>query len=333
MHAFTMQRLHFICLVLILAVAVIAAPALGDWPAFWHEKDKYITLRDLAVLYGMDMSGPIAQRITLQNRSHTLIFKVDSREVKFEGTLIWMHAPMTQIRGRWAVREVDARVVIDPLIRPARQLKNLGHRVVVIDPGHGGQDTGAKGPRGVEEKRVVLDVARRLRAQLLKAGLKVYMTRESDRFIDLDERCRKAARWGADFFISIHLNSAGNPEASGAETYALAAAGYESTAGGLSNLTQPGNRFEGANGLAAFHIQRTITERLGSADRGVKRSRFLVLKNAPCPAVLVECAFVSNPDEERKLLQEPYRDALAQSLARGTVNYLNWVRRAQLEGP
>lgn len=327
-----MKWIVFICICFGAAWSAIAAPS-GDLPAFWHEKEKYVALRDLATVYAMDMSGPVAQRITLQNRSHALIFKVDSREVQYEGTLIWLHAPLALVRGRWAVREIDARVVIDPLIRPARYVKDLGHRVVVIDPGHGGQDTGAKGRRGVEEKRVALDVASRLRAQLLKTGLKVYMTRESDRFVELDERCRKAARWGANFFISIHLNSAGNPSAAGTETYALAAAGYESTAGGLSNLSQPGNRFEGANGLAAFQIQRAVAGRLGTTDRGVKRSRFLVLKNAPCPAVLVECAFVSNPDEEEKLLQEAYRNALAQSLARGVVNYLNLVKRAQLGAP
>ncbi|MCZ7591258.1 MAG: N-acetylmuramoyl-L-alanine amidase [Kiritimatiellae bacterium] len=184
----------------------------------------------------------------------------------------------------------------------------------------------------MEEKRVVLDVARRLRTHLVNAGFKVYLTRENDRFVELDERSRKAQRWGADLFISIHLNSAASTAAAGAETYVLAAAGYESTSGGLSNLTQPGNRFEAANTVVAYQIQRAMTQRLGANDRGVKRSRFLVLKNAPCPAVLVECAFVSNAREEEQLLQESRREALAQSLARGTINYLNLAKRAQLEG-
>ncbi|HMP76135.1 MAG TPA: N-acetylmuramoyl-L-alanine amidase [Kiritimatiellia bacterium] len=326
-----MKCLASIFLFLVLACGAQAAAPSGELPAFWHEKEKFVALRDLAATYGMELSGPAAQRITIQNRSHTLIFKTDGREAQIDGTLVWLHAPVSLVRGRWAMREVDARVVVDPVMRPGRYLKSVGHRVVVIDPGHGGQDTGAKGRRGVEEKRVALDLARRLRAHLVNAGVKVYMTRESDRFIELDERCRKAGRWGADFFISIHLNSAASTSASGAETYALAAAGYESTAGGLSNLSQPGNQFEAANGVAAFNIQRALTTRLGSVDRGVKRSRFLVLKNAPCPAVLVECAFVSNPREEEKLLLEAHREAMAQSLARGTLNYLNLVKRAQVE--
>lgn len=330
--ALIMRRLLIIAILLAFAPGLRAAPAPTNLPVFWHEKEKYIALRDIASLYRMDIVGPAAQRITLQNRSLKIIFKTDGREVLYDGTLVWLHSPMVRVRGRWALREVDARVVLDPLQRPEGYLKNARHRVIVIDPGHGGKDTGAKGKRGVEEKRVVLDVARRLRTHLVNAGFKVYLTRENDRFVELDERSRKAQRWGADLFISIHLNSAASTAAAGAETYVLAAAGYESTSGGLSNLTQPGNRFEAANTVVAYQIQRAMTQRLGANDRGVKRSRFLVLKNAPCPAVLVECAFVSNAREEEQLLQESRREALAQSLARGTINYLNLAKRAQLEG-
>jgi N-acetylmuramoyl-L-alanine amidase len=324
-------RIAIFCVALAFPALAAANPRGSDLPHFWHEKEKYVALRDLAVAYGMELTGPTAQRITLQNRAHTLIFKTDSREVQVDGILVWLHAPMTLIRNRWSIREVDARIVVDPLLRPARHLQSVGHRTVVIDPGHGGQDTGAKGRHGVEEKRVVLDLSRRLRAHLVNAGVRVRMTRESDRFVELDERSRLAARWGADLFVSIHLNSAATPGPSGVETFVLAAAGYESTAGGLSNLSQPGNRFESANGVAAFQIQRAIVTRLGSADRGVKRSRFIVLKNAPCPAVLVECAFVSNPAEEAKLLVEAHREAMAECLARGVLNYLNLVRRAQAQ--
>lgn len=314
-----------------MSASAAANPRGAELPHFWHEKEKYVALRDLAAAYGMELAGPTAQRITLENRAHTLIFKTDSRELMVDGILLWLHAPMTAVRNRWSIREVDARTIVDPLMRPARHLRGVGHRVVVLDPGHGGQDTGAKGRRGVEEKRVVLDISRRLRAHLVNAGVRVQMTRERDRFIELDERSRMAARWGADLFVSIHLNSAANPSPSGVETFALAAAGYESTAGGHSNLSQPGNRFEAANGAAAFQIHRALVTRLGAVDRGVKRSRFMVLKNAPCPAVLVECAFVSNPVEEEKLLNEAHREVIAESLARGVLNYLNLVRRAQVE--
>lgn len=319
---------------LVLGLLLLAPRGHADgFPVYWHEKEKYVALRDLAAVYGGTLGGPYAQRVTIQNKWHTLVFKTDSREATVNGTLVLLHAPTVLARGRWAVREVDATRVIDPILRPEAHLAKAGHRVVVIDPGHGGQDAGARGVRGVEEKRVVLDIARRMRAHLLGAGVKVYMTRESDRFVELDERCRKAERWGADLFVSIHLNSAGNPAAAGTETYALAAAGYESTAGGLSNLAQPGNRFEGANGILAYQIQKALTGKIATTDRGVKRSRFLVLKNAPCPAVLVECAFVSNRREEERLLAEAYRESIAQGIVRGTLNYLNLVKRSKVQSP
>lgn len=305
----------------------------ADIPVYWQEKDKFVALRDLASIYKADMSGPAFQRITLQNRWQNLVFKVDSREVQVNGTLVWLHEPTSQARGRWAMREVDATRVIDPLIRPELYLGNAGSRVVIIDPGHGGQDSGARGAKGIEEKRVVLDIARRLRAHLVTAGVKVYMTRENDRFVELDERARRAALWGGDVFISIHLNSAGSADAAGIETFSLAAAGYSSTGGGLSNLSQPGNRFEGANAMLAYQVHKAVVAKVAATDRGVKRSRFLVLKEAPCPAVLVECGFVSNRAEEEKLMTEAHREALAQGLARGTLNYLNLVKRAKLVTP
>ena len=320
-------------LCLFLLGGALSAPGAGDFPVFWQDKANYVALRDLAALYQAELSAPAVQRFTLQNRWNTLIFKADSRELMVNGTQVWLHEPMVLARGRWAVREVDASRIIDPLVRPERYLGKMGSRVVVLDPGHGGHDSGARGARGVEEKRVVLDIARRLRAHLTAAGVKVYMTRESDRFIELDERARRAGRWGADAFISIHLNSAGNSSASGIETYALAAVGFSSTAGGLSNLTQPGNRFEGANAMLAYQVHKAMVLRTASVDRGVRRSRFLVLKDAPCPAVLVECGFVSNRKEEERLLSEAHRETLALGLARGTLNYLNLVKRAKLVTP
>ncbi|MCS6770478.1 MAG: N-acetylmuramoyl-L-alanine amidase [Kiritimatiellae bacterium] len=323
-----------LCVLFVLGIRIPAILARSDgFAVFWHEKEKYVPLRELSRAYDMSLSGPDDQRLILQNRTRKIVFKVDSREATVDGVTVWMHAPLERIRDRWSIREVDARTVIDPLIRPERHLRGIGHRIVVLDPGHGGHDTGAKGRRGVEEKRVVLDLARRIRAHLVNAGVRVYLTRENDRFVELDERTRKAARWRADLFVSIHLNSAANTSAAGIETYVLAAAGYESTAGGLSNLTQPGNRYEAANGIAAYLIQRSMLQRLRAPDRGVRRSRFLVLRNAPCPALLIECAFVSNPQEEALLLKESYRATLAESIARGILAYLHLVRRSQGEGP
>jgi N-acetylmuramoyl-L-alanine amidase len=313
-----------------------ALPARAEDAPFrilWHEKESYVALQDLARAYSCKMAGPAEHYIRVFNEWNTLEFLVDSREVKINGLLVWLHEPLRLVRGRWALREADARKVVDPVLRPELYLQEAGYRVIVLDPGHGGQDTGAKGVRGVEEKRAVLDITRRVRTHLVNAGLKVYLTRDGDRFIELEERCRKARRWGADLFVSIHLNAAASTDANGSETYVLAAAGFESTAGGFSKEAQLGNQFEGPNAVLGYQLQRAVTSVIREGDRGVKRARFLVLKNAPCPAALVECAFLSNRHEEQQVLREPFRELVAQGLARGILAYVSQVKRAKLSQP
>jgi N-acetylmuramoyl-L-alanine amidase len=201
----------------------------------------------------------------------------------------------------------------------------------VIDAGHGGQDTGCSGPRGAMEKTIALDVAQRLRSYLMKAGFQVYMTRESDRFIELEDRAERAKRWGADIFVSIHLNSAGSSDANGSETYSMTAAGQSSTSGGKGEAAEAGNRFDAMNSSLAYNIQRSIIAQAKTADRGVKKARFVVLKHATCPAVLIETGFVTNKREEARFMTDEFREQLALGIARGIHGYASLVRMARNE--
>ncbi|MFH0907453.1 MAG: N-acetylmuramoyl-L-alanine amidase [bacterium] len=316
----------FVCL---FSVFTLHAPA-ATLPITWVGDKDYVTLKDLAKFYNCEMSGPRSRKITLYDKGLNVAFDTESRLVLVNGTLVMLHEPMRLVKGRWVIRAVDARKVIDPTLRPEAYLKDAGCRVIVLDPGHGGKDNGAQGRQGVQEKRVVLDVARRVRTHLVNAGLKVYMTRDGDRFVKLEERCSKAKGWGADLFVSIHLNSAASALPHGTETYVLAAAGYESTAGGRSRATAPGNRFEGPNAALGYAIHRSLTAKIGEGDRGLKRSRFLVLREAPCPAALVECLFVSNPAEEKHILSDAFRESVAQGISEGILNYVKTVKRSVL---
>jgi N-acetylmuramoyl-L-alanine amidase len=322
--------------VVLCAGAAWALSAIGpknDLRVLWHEDRNYVALKSLASAYGSELSVAPSGVITIENKWNQLVFRRDSRELLVNNTLVWMHEPVISVRGRWVIRQADAQVVIDPLLRPERYLAGLNYRVVVLDAGHGGQDNGTRGPRLVVEKKLVLDIARRVRTHLSNAGLKVYMTREGDRFVELDERCRKAQRWGGHVFVSIHLNSAGSADANGVETYALASTGLSSTGGGEAAEALPGNSFEAGNSALAFQVHKALCVKAGAVDRGVKRARFLVLRNAPCPAALVECGFLSNKAEEEKLLTEDYRERVAEGIARGIVNYANLIRRAKLAEP
>ena len=322
-------RLRFI---LFLLLAVLGrAEAADDFPISWFDGRDYVGLRELSRVYGFALEGPYGRAVSLSGKSCRMVFSTNGREVMINGVLVWLHEPLLPFRGHWYVRATDVRKVLDPIVRPARYLGNAGYQVIVLDPGHGGQDTGTKGSRNVEEKRVVLDLARRVRTQLVKAGYRVYLTRESDRFIALDDRPKKARAWGADLFVSIHLNSAAGAGPNGTETYALAAAGYASTSGGTVTPAQPGNRYDGPSDVLAYLLHRALCTRIVEGDRGLKRSRFMVLRYATCPSALVECAFLSNPREEERLLEDGFRDQVAQGIAKGIQDYLAAVKKARAE--
>lgn len=320
---------------IIWAFAMLADSSWSEITPFVHEGVSYVRLDDLARFYGGELVPTPDERVVLRTRWAEVVFAPDERTASIGGSLVWLHEPMKRIRSYWAINQADARNVIDPVMRPGEYMKKAGSRVVVLDPGHGGADSGArgKGRRGIEEKYAALDIARRVRTHLTAAGLKVYMTRENDRFIELEERARKAKRLGADLFVSIHLNSAGNSSAVGTETFVMTSAGYASTVGGSRSPETPGNKFDAENMLLGFHLQRSIIRNVKPIDRGLKHARFIVLRNAPCPAALVECGFLSNPQEERKFTDEAYREQIAQGIVKGILVYVGLARQAQKDQP
>ncbi|MGB9825727.1 MAG: N-acetylmuramoyl-L-alanine amidase [Desulfofundulus sp.] len=168
---------------------------------------------------------------------------------------------------------------------------------IVIDPGHGGSDPGAVGPNGLKEAHVNLAVALKVAEKLRKAGVEVKLTRTNDVFIDLQPRCDIANSFGADYFVSIHCNSAGTPEAKGTETYCY--------------------KFGGKGEILAKAIQAELIAATGRANRGVKTANYYVLRRTNMPAVLTELAFISNPEEERLLGSPDYQEKCATAIARG----------------
>jgi N-acetylmuramoyl-L-alanine amidase len=178
---------------------------------------------------------------------------------------------------------------------------SLRAHVVAIDAGHGGRDVGAIGPTGLQEKDVVLDVALRAREALVRGGVRVVMTRETDVYVDLAERPRLARRQGATVFVSIHANASVRPTAGGAETYYLAPQ---------------------SQALAQM-IQDELAKIPGLANRGIRTANFLVLRENEIPAVLVEVAYLSNPEEEGRLRTPAFRQQLAEAIVRGVLRFLS----------
>lgn len=217
---------------------------------------------------------------------------------------------------------------------------------VVLDPGHGGHDTGAVGPTGLMEKDVVLDLALRLRRLLTeRLGMRVIMTRTEDLFVPLQERTAIANRAKADFFLSLHMNGAAKRGAGGFETFYFTREPSDSdarTSAQRENLVIESNGTAGKDlesllkiTLADMAVTRDMRESSELAElvlaslgkllkvenRGVKSGPFYVLATAAMPAILVESAFITNPREERKLQQEAYRQRVAEALYEGIAKY------------
>ena len=238
--------------------------------------------------------------------------------------------------------------------RPARPTSSgkrsltraLGLKIgrIVIDPGHGGHDTGTIGPTGLMEKEVVMDVARRLGALLEdRLGSEVVYTREKDTFVSLEQRTAIANQRQADLFVSLHANSSRNRAIRGIETYylnftssanALEVAARENAVSEksiheLQDLVKKITMKEKLEESREFAAQvqralvRTMARRNGLRNRGVKKAPFIVLIGAQMPSALAEISFLSNRTDERLLRKPAYRQKMAEALYRGIQRYAN----------
>ena len=219
--------------------------------------------------------------------------------------------------------------------------------VVMLDPGHGGEDPGAIGPSGLREKDVVLSIAREMKKRLDALGYRTYLTRNEDIFIPLGVRVARARRQKADVFISIHADAFTNPSARGTGVYALSTKGATSSAARF--LAQTQNNADLIGGVKTVGIpsvdsaimdmtqtvtnrdslslgQRVLTElgKLNKLHKGnVDRANFAVLRAPDIPSILVETAFISNPEEERLLGSTSFRQKCAQAMCDGVQQYVN----------
>lgn len=208
------------------------------------------------------------------------------------------------------------RPILYPVTVPRKKISSI-----MIDMGHGGGDPGAMGVFS-KEKMITLRVGKRVAEILRASGFKVHMTRNSDVQVPLSRIGQLQKRHGSDLFVSIHVNSAKNRSVSGVETFCLTPAGAASSNGGKpSAVLYPGNKNDPANMLLAWNIQQSLLRRTKAADRGVKRARFLVLRDITVPGVLVEIGFISNRAEERKLNDKQYIDKIAYGIVDGIIGF------------
>jgi N-acetylmuramoyl-L-alanine amidase len=230
--------------------------------------------------------------------------------------------------------------------------------IVVLDPGHGGVETGAVGPSGLEEKDVTLDLARRLKPLLERQGLTVVLTRDEDRVMPLDDRTAIANQNRAELFVSLHVNASKRKSAVGAETYFLSTDSTDAEARTLAAMENKAyappdptggstpatgapdrglelilwdlaqNSYLAESSRLAELVQREMNALAGTKDRGVRQAPFRVLMGATMPAILVEVSFISNPEEESRLKDTAAKDKIVDAISRAIVAYRRDVASA-----
>ncbi len=301
--------------------------------AFCRASNRQLT--DIAEECGMELELATPGSITLKNKTSLLRFYPGQRKFLFKNIYVWLNGDLRKDHGEWVLPEVDMLETISPLLHPDNYLKDYKCDIVVLDPGHGGNDPGAiAASNSLLEKQMTLDIARRVAKRLRAEKLKVYLTHETDKTLQLEFRPRIAKNRKADIFVSIHLNSSTSQTASGLETYRLTASGFPSVESALEQTFPQtayiGNGFNEANVLLGFHIQEQIQRKITTIDRGVKHARYIVLRDAPCPAVLIECGFLSNVKDAKNIASAGYRNEIANGIALGILRYRDAINHARL---
>lgn len=285
----------------------------------------YVRLADWARVNNFESRGATGGKILqLTNHYHKLTFEVDSREAGIDGVKVALSFPVAARFGIGYIAAIDLQSTVQPLLYP-RKTSGSKIKTICLDAGHGGRDTGNI-HGGAQEKKYTLLLAQELRGQLTRAGFNVVLTRTADSSVELPARAAIANQRGADLLVSLHLNATPSSRntVKGIETYCFTPAGASSSnAGGRGAEARPsrGNRNDEKNVLLAYQLQRALAKNLSAEDRGVKRARFQVLRDAEMPAVLIEAGFLSHPTEGRKLIDPAYRRQMAKAIVGGIETY------------
>lgn len=319
---------------------VRAAPTRPAPSILWAKKKlrnvDYVSARDLAKNYGLRAAWAKGGTVMTLSDARGVRFKFEGnqKDFYFDGLRVFLGAPAVLHRDSLWISQLDVIKIVAPLFRPADHLAFLpagAPRLIVIDPGHGGIDPGTQNLKlKLNEKTFTLDVALRLKKILELGGWRVLLIRDKDSELSKDKktdllmRSEFANRLKADLFLSIHFNAA--PDSiSGVETYSLAPQFMHSAGDDqgdeMTKVAFPGNRSDYANLLLGAQLHRAMITGLKTPDRGYKHARQAVLRMLDCPGVLVECGYLSNDAEARRIATPEFRQQIAEALADGVGDY------------
>ena len=314
---------------LVLLGSMMPGRAAFEWKVAQIDGRDYVSASDVKQFYGFPRLQRDGRAVWFRSQALMMKWNVGSDDIFINNVKFCLSFPVQERNGQAMVSRVDLVKLLHPIIRPSHIQNAVGFNTVVIDPGHGGEDSGAVGSYGAE-KNYTLDTAFRLKRKLEAAGYRTVLTRSTDVFISRPARVEMANRVPKAIFVSIHFNSF-TSSAAGLETFALAPAGTANTDKALkeSDLSmRRGNERDSENIALATAVHANCLYRLRGIDRGVKRDRFDVLTGIERPGILVEGGFVSNPAEGAKIHRAEYRENLADAIFGGIQNY----RKALLRG-
>lgn len=308
------------------------SPAASEWEEVKLGRRAFVTLDSFARFYHLKVPAiPNDGFFEVRGEGNAILFRPGSRETYLNGKKAWLSFPLAvDGQGRTLVPKADVILLFDPLIREGRAVPPRPFKGVIIDPGHGGADNGAQTRARYMEKTATLDTALLLEKMLKAEGIPVVLTRRTDVFVTLEDRAALAAQYPGYLFVSIHFNS-GPRVTHGVETFALSPQGTPSTSSeGVLRTSdfevQKGNRTDLYNILLTGLVHREISKLHSPAgDRGVKRARFVVLRENTVPSVLIEGGFMTNTTDAALISSAEYREKLAKAISNGLLAYVRQV--------
>ena len=298
-------------------------PAQGNvWKVVKVDGREYVTGESMRLFYRFSTHKVDGKHVWFRNPNLIIKGQVGSQEMLVNNIKFILSYPVLYQGGQALFSRLDLCKLIEPVIRPSYIGSSSTFDTVVLDAGHGGHDSGAKGVYGYE-KNYALAMVFAVREALVKRGFKVILTRSNDTFLSLTSRVAVANKTPNSIFISIHFNSGGSA-ASGIETFALTPQGSASSVargGGFSNTARMGNQYDSENIALATAVHAQVVHRFKLIDRGIKRARWTVLTGCTRPSILFEGGFVTNSRECQLIASDQYRKALSEAIGDAVTNY------------
>ena len=300
----------------------------ANWESIEIGGKPYVTLRSLKGYYGFTELRQIGSQVILRDQSRLVEFTSGHREVLMNKVKFIFSFPIKPYQGTHLIHRTDLVKLLDPVMRPKQIGQSIGSfDTVIIDPGHGGHDSGATSRHGHgKEKDHALSTARFLANELLKPKLnfKVGLTRRDDRFLTLQQRVDYANKYPNSIFISLHFNSGARKQASGIETFTVSPKGVAHYGRGVkaSDYREvPGNHNDSAIIALATAVHSSVVGATKLFDRGIRRGRYSVITGLKNPGILLEGGFLSNSREGSLIKSASYQKTLATAVKNAVCKY------------